>query len=267
MNPPWQPGWRPALVGLDVDGTVFDAGQVVGQRLAAAVERAVAAGAHVLPATGRSLSTTAPVAAALGVEGWAVCANGAVLASLDPPQVVEAVTFDPRPVLQQLRPDLPGALFAVEDADGVFRSTRPFRPGALGVGEAVVTPYEQLLDLAAIRIVVNSDAHVDTGLGEVAARFGMHSLLFGIAGTAWLDIGPQGVSKASMLERLRRHLGVAAADTLVIGDGDNDLEMLRWAAVGVAMGHAAAHVQDAADWVTGETPGDGAAEVLEALFG
>ena len=52
-----------------------------------------------------------------------------------------------------------------------------------------------------------------------------------------------------MLERLRIDLGVAATRTLAVGDGINDLEMLDWAAHGVAMGHAPASVLAAADQI------------------
>lgn len=50
-----------------------------------------------------------------------------------------------------------------------------------------------------------------------------------------------------MLERLRAKLGVQASETLAVGDGINDLEMLAWAAHGVAMGHSPAQVLAAAD--------------------
>ena len=56
-----------------------------------------------------------------------------------------------------------------------------------------------------------------------------------------------GVNKASGLATVADELGVAAADVLAIGDGRNDIEMLRWAGRGVAMGQAVEEVHDAAD--------------------
>ena len=56
--------------------------------------------------------------------------------------------------------------------------------------------------------------------------------------TAWLDLAPVGVSKASGLDHVAGPLGVAPADVLAIGDGRNDIEMLQWAGRGVAMGQA-----------------------------
>ena len=56
--------------------------------------------------------------------------------------------------------------------------------------------------------------------------------------------------KASGIEQVTEHLGIARRDTLAIGDSDNDLEMLRHAGVGIAMGNARQHVREAADEVT-----------------
>jgi hydroxymethylpyrimidine pyrophosphatase-like HAD family hydrolase len=64
---------------------------------------------------------------------------------------------------------------------------------------------------------------------------------------------------------VRANLGVDAARTVAIGDGENDLEMLRWAARGVAMGHASAVVRAAAGEVTGTLDEHGAASALNAI--
>ena len=59
---------------------------------------------------------------------------------------------------------------------------------------------------------------------------------------------------------------MAADATVAFGDGHNDIAMLRWAALGVAMGNAADDVRAAADEVTGSIAEDGVATVLDRLF-
>ena len=76
-----------------------------------------------------------------------------------------------------------------------------------------------------------------------------------------------GVSKASGLAQVAAELGVDAADVLAIGDGRNDIEMLRWAGRGVAMGQAIEVVREAADAVTGTVYDEGAATELDRWFG
>jgi hydroxymethylpyrimidine pyrophosphatase-like HAD family hydrolase len=97
---------------------------------------------------------------------------------------------------------------------------------------------------------------------ELAEKLGLHGTNYFIGWTAWLDIAPEGVSKASALSEVAVELGVAQADVLAIGDGRNDIEMLRWAGRGVAMGQAPLEVQEAADDVTETVENEGVAVEL-----
>jgi hydroxymethylpyrimidine pyrophosphatase-like HAD family hydrolase len=101
---------------------------------------------------------------------------------------------------------------------------------------------------------------------ELAEKLGLSGTNYFIGWTAWLDIAPEGVSKASALADVAEELGVAQADVLAIGDGRNDMEMLRWAGRGVAMGQAPLEVQEAADDVTETVANDGVARELARWF-
>ena len=83
--------------------------------------------------------------------------------------------------------------------------------------------------------------------------------------TAWLDVAPEGVTKASALEALTARLGLDASHVLAVGDGSNDVEMLQWAGTGVAMGSAPQWVRERADMVTEPVWREGCAAVLDAL--
>ena len=95
---------------------------------------------------------------------------------------------------------------------------------------------------------------------------GLHTVIFGVGDTAWMDIGPTGVSKATMLAELCTRLDINPARTVAVGDSWNDIDMLAWAGTGVAMGSAPRSVTNAADATTDETPGDGVAEVIDAIL-
>lgn len=96
----------------------------------------------------------------------------------------------------------------------------------------------------------------------MAQSLGLVGTNYFVGYTAWLDLAPDGVSKASGLQVVTDRLGLTAADVLAIGDGDNDVEMLQWAGRGVAMGQAPIAVQDAADSVTETVYNDGAAREI-----
>lgn len=88
----------------------------------------------------------------------------------------------------------------------------------------------------------------------------------GCAATRWSpyfsDITPRGGSKRIGIEKMLAHFGIPASDTMAFGDGGNDIEMLRFAGVGVAMGNAGEEVRQAADDVTDDVDHDGIQNAL-----
>ena len=53
---------------------------------------------------------------------------------------------------------------------------------------------------------------------------------------------------------------------MTIGDENNDIEMLEFAGIGVAMGNAKQHIKDKADYVTDTNENDGVAKVIEKFI-
>jgi HAD superfamily hydrolase (TIGR01484 family) len=257
-------GFVPELIAVDVDDTLVQHLGSVSERVVEAIERVRAAGIAVTIATGRTPSTTIPVARAAGIDDLIVCSNGALMVSVETEAVVDAITFDPRPVLEELVEHLPKAVYAVESSSGMFRTTKLFPTGPLAMSVREV-PFDHLLEEPVVRLVVRSEEHADEGFGSIIEALGYQSVIYGVADVAWMDVGPKGVNKATMLQRLCERRGYDASLTITIGDSWNDTAMLKWAGVGVAMDTAPDSVKAAADTVTSGVPGDGVADVLDAL--
>ena len=81
-----------------------------------------------------------------------------------------------------------------------------------------------------------------------------------------LEASPAGVTKASGLIELCKHLGVDIGETVAVGDGHNDVEILQTAGLGVAMGNASDDIKQFAGYVTADNDHDGVAEVIEKFF-
>ncbi len=258
------------LVALDLDGTLLGWTGEIQAGVPEAVQALRDAGDHVVIATGRSVVSMLPIARALGLgRGPAVTSNGAVrieLADGDPGYAIrDLVTFDPGPALRVVREELPDALFAVEDVGRGFYVTSEFPPGEID-GETTFVDFDHLCSLDATRVVIRSPEHTDADFHEMVERIGLHEVSYAVGWTAWLDLSPKGVSKATALEAVRRELGVEPHRTVALGDGRNDVEMLRWAARGVAMGQADETTRAAADEVTDSFDDGGALRLLEDLF-
>lgn len=288
-EPASEPGWAPRLVALDIDGTLLswvDGGgttyETVTPRVREAVRRALDAGAHVVLASGRSAHSMTGVADLLGLRApagdtgpdgtdeplWIVAGNGAVLSRYRVGGVLEVVheeTFEAGPAVRAVLAAHPTALVAVEDRGRGYLVSAPFPEGEL-TGDIAVTDLEAMVAHPVSRVVIRDPASTVEEFVTLAADLGLHGTDYVVGWTAWLDLTPVGVSKASGLEHVCERLGLAAADVLAIGDGRNDIEMLRWAGRGVAMGQAVELVRGAADAVTAPVAEDGVAVELERWF-
>lgn len=82
---------------------------------------------------------------------------------------------------------------------------------------------------------------------------------------AFVDIVKKGTTKETGLEIMRQHFGLRVEDIIAFGDGGNDLTMLKYAGVGIAMGNAADNVKAVADYVTTSVDEDGIMNGLKYL--
>ena len=249
VTPAAPTGWRPRLVALDVDGTLVDwvdGGRVgVGAGARRRAAGAVDAGAHVVISTGRSvpgvLDAVGPARPRRAASPSA--SNGAVTFSYPPVEMLDVVTFDARETVKLLLEEVPDAHVAVEEIGRGYRINKAFPEGEIS-GEMVVQSVEELVAEPVTRVIIRSPDQSVEDFAELAQRLGLHGINYYVGYTAWLDLAPQGVSKATGLESVARRLGVAQADVLALGDGHNDVEMLQWAGRGVAMGQSPPSVQE-----------------------
>ena len=270
--------WRPQLVALDIDGTLLKWVEGTGQEyeviapvLLEAVHAVLDAGAHVVLASGRSPHGMTRIADLLGLprDGadrlWVVASNGAVIFRYPPLEVVHEETFEAGEAVRRVLEEHPEALVAVEERGVGYRVNRPFPDGELS-GEMIETHLDEIVGEPVSRVIIRDPSASADDFVAMAARLGLHGTDYVVGWTAWLDLSPVGVSKASGLDLVCGELGVAQADVLAIGDGRNDIEMLRWAGRGVAMGQAVEEVIEAADATTETVYDDGAAVELRRWF-
>jgi HAD superfamily hydrolase (TIGR01484 family) len=260
------------LIALDIDGTLLTWGGRLHRSAARAVARVIADPAvELVLATGRSAHSTLKVARRIGfAEGWAVCSNGSVTVRLDPAlpggwEVAHSVTFDPAPAVAAIRSVLPQARLAVEDAGRGFLVTDHFPAGELDGVVTLVSP-EKLAAEPVTRLILRHTELAPQALDRLVEQVKLRDVSYAVSWTGWVDLNPPGVSKATALEAVRQRLGVPPAGTVAIGDGGNDIEMLRWAGRGVAMGGSRPAVVAAADEVTARIGRRGLARVLNSVL-
>ncbi|MGI5190345.1 HAD family hydrolase [Promicromonospora sp. CA-289599] len=252
------------LVASDIDGTLLVTGRPPSSAVIESVAAVRDAGHHPVLSTGRSLSGALAAARELGLaNGWVIASNGAVTARLIGGAYVlsQVRTVDAETVVRLATKSLPGARIAVEIVGVGYHVNKQFPARELNGDQVKVSRLSDLWAGSTPRVVLS---------GPDAQRLVPALRAAGMTAIAtrpdWVDVTVGGVSKATAVERLRQDLGIPIECTVAIGDGENDIELLQWAWRGVAMGHAAAQVQDAADEVADSIEQEGAVRVLQSLL-
>ena len=271
------------LVATDLDGTLLREDGSVSAYTVETLAQARAAGLPVVFVTGRPPRWLPVVVEATGHGGVAICANGAVLLDLVTGEVLRSHPIA-APVLDEvvrtLRTEVPGIAFAVEwvplgDAaqapDTHFAHEDGYRP-RYPVGAPAQAP--DVRDLTRDRGVVKLLARV-VGGGHDADSLLDHAIALvahlvtvthSSADDVLLEISAAGVSKGSTLAEHAAGLGVGPDAVAAVGDMPNDVPMLRWARVGLAVEGAHPRARDAADAVLPGPADDGVARFVAAVL-
>ncbi|MBO0878981.1 MAG: HAD family phosphatase [Mycobacterium sp.] len=268
---------RPRLVVLDIDGTICpsdaylqpQAHRTITEAVRAAIATVIGSGAWVVLGTGRTAPATVPFLDELGIgSGRAICSNGAVVIDVASGQVVQDTAFELAEPARLLLERLPGAVFVAEVPGEGILATAPTEDSDMHFDTVRLVRFDELASARSTRLAVHWPAR---GADELAAVIG-HLQIPGVR--SWIDPGDTfadftaaSVSKASAAEAIRVELDLARDEVVAIGDGVNDIELLRWSGFGVAMGQAPEAVRAAADIVCPSVEQDGAAAVLARLFG
>lgn len=263
---------RPRLVAIDFDGTLVRSDESISERTVAAVRAAAAAGIRIIVVTGRPPRWLRPIADLLDQRGTAIAANGALIVDLSSLEVLDCRYVDRAAavtVIERLRTSFPGVTFGVERPDG-FAHERGYPRGIRNSERMPRVAYadtvEELLSEPPIKILarVPSVPIDDAARTAIEVLDGVAAVYF--SSTDLLEIAPAGVSKASTLERVAVQWGIRAHEVVAIGDMPNDIPMIAWAGLGVAVANAHPRVRAIADHVTASNDDDGVAVLLERLL-
>lgn len=258
------------LVALDIDGTLLNPAGELTSVVRETVQRVRSLGVQVVLTTGRRLRTTLPILQALGLTGPVITHNGATVLEAVGGAAIRRAMISPTTatiVMQHLQNwELPYWAYRheVQKADVLV-------PFGLGPGRfpwpvepAHWTYVAEGLDEPVISLTTWGEHE---RLQQAAAALATMSLPYELlyspdhpCGT--LDILPPDTSKATGLAALCDHLCISADQVLAVGDGYNDISMLRWAGCSIAMGQAPAAVLAAARNVTASNTEDGVALAL-----
>ena len=245
------------LAAVDLDDTLLGPDKEVSRANYDAVRRLVDAGVTVILASGRRHENMVRFYKELDLTSdWIVSCNGALVKNNATGESLYECLL-PQPYVRAILEE--GERFGV--TQNFYHRDGPLFVNATNEWTAIyqtrtksdITPKADILSLAddpALKIIWLMSAANAAELREILhAKYGDDVLHIIITDPEYLEFMAPGVNKAAGLMHVAERLGISALECVAFGDGNNDVEMLQWAGLGVAMPHARAGAQAAADFI------------------
>ncbi len=258
------------LLALDLDGTVVRQDLTISPRVKEAVEGAMAKGVTVTLATTRMFSSALPFAQRLGVTTPIISFQGALIRA----------EGEGKPLLRRTMPlevarrlvglarqwgcstsfYLEDSLYIEGASDDVLSAVKARLPSLHIEAVPDLLPFLQSEPMK--MVLQGEEAAIETVAPELAKRF---CGLLHAARTSPQALGATHIeaSKGQGLAHLARHLEIPREEVMAIGDYDNDVDMVAWAGLGVAVGNASRRLLAVADEIVPPLDEDGAAVAIE----
>jgi Cof subfamily protein (haloacid dehalogenase superfamily) len=257
------------LIALDLDGTLLDPTDRISERNRTAIRKSLEAGVRVVFVTGRGTDLPIRLSRELNLNLPVICCHGALTKDFGANRTLEHM---PVP-LQYAKPmieyaESSGLSIAVYAQELFYRleGTKLFMEDMTGPAWREATTFADVLDEAPTFIRFLGDDSVRA----MEREFGDWPLAF--RHETWGDFRECAVlnrdaSKKNALKQLCADFQILPERVLAIGDSRNDVPMLRWAGVGVAMGNALPEVKESVRYVTASNSEDGVALAIERFVG
>ena len=268
------------LVASDLDGTLLNKNKEITPRLYHALEKLDALGIYFVPSTGRPFGTVPKAIKELPFLKYVITSNGAaiydaaeqknIIENFLTPEAVDAVIKIAKelPVITEYF--IEGKAYIAKD---IYDDLAPFNLTESHVTyiKNSRTPVEDFWNemkrnntvLENINLVF-ADMELRKETWDRLKALGLASVT--AATTKNIEITSLFATKAKALEKLCEVLGFTRENVLAMGDGDNDMPMIQFAGIGVAMANGEDHIKGAADIIADDCDDFGAAKILEQII-
>jgi Cof subfamily protein (haloacid dehalogenase superfamily) len=246
---------------IDMDGTLLKSSNCISNRNMEAIYKLMNQGVKVFLATGRHCEVTAPYHKEIGLQTPMICLNGAAIHDAETGKIMQMKTVKINEErLHHLTAEsscnvmihTANGLYCKETNEEIDYWTKVGRIPPQYIGDLRQAKYQDVLKYS-----------IRTGgpSPNISALFKKEAEV--IDWNDGFELVAPNVSKWSAIKSLLTEFRISPNEAVAIGDGPNDIEMLRHVGTGVAMGNASDKVKAAADFVTGHHENDGLAEFIE----
>jgi len=267
------------LICIDVDGTLLNSRHKITRRTKETIVRAHKLGVHIVISTGRMYTDAEYYSNLIGVKSPVIASNGAFIKEKDNDKVIF------KDVLGQ---DLSLELLEIFRKHGIkpyFCTPNKFYYGSIMfklfyIATAILGQRSNKLDMEYVfswqqwKNALNKEKD-NIVKGEVIYRdpaliYELRNELKTIKQLEIVDsskynieITRKGVSKGKAVERLATLYNIKREEIMTIGDSENDLSMIEYAGLGIAMDNASDNLKQKADYITDSNDNEGVAKAID----
>ncbi len=249
------------LIAIDLDGTLLTPRptKIITSRTYQALREAVENGITIVIATGQTLAVLRHTCAELPLTAPQIIENGAIIADIHTGYILYEKLIPPEHILPTLNTLRSFDLFrAYHNYQRVYV---PPVPSVIEVGDVA-----SLYPLPCIKLAAVGEESTLIAKRQELERHFAGKLNVTQSAYDLLEFLHPEASKGNALKMIAADLGIAPEEIVAIGDNHNDIGMLHFAGLGVAMDNAPEEVKMAADYVTLSNAQDGVAFVIEELI-
>lgn len=259
------------LIILDIDGTIAGKNNEVSKAVSHALQAAQRKGVHVGIATGRMYRSAQRFHAEVQATVPLCAYQGALIKDPQNNQVLKHMSLDPS-LTGQLVKELEEYPLVLHVYINDHLYVREINTLSQDYAERAQVPLKLLSELnhewkmnpIKVQAMAEDTELIGYLLRNMPERFPAHQLYFTRSTPQFLDAVNPNVNKGEAVRYLAEGLlGLTADQVMTIGDAENDIEMLEYAGIGVAMGNASDNVKIHADWVAPTVEADGVAAAVE----
>lgn len=250
---------------FDIDGTLLPFGKDVPESAIRAIESAKEAGDRIFLATGRSTAEVSKKLDVIPLDGGVYSAGAVVYADgklLYKRVFTEEEKTDAYKVINEFSLDV---LIQTDKGTYFTKDSYDFFKASMieHVGAVIDIPNCIVVDKLPIDIEINKMLIIsrDRRIAEVREAFKDRFIVVdntvGLPQDLMAEVVLPDVTKATGIEKILEYYGESKESVVAIGDGANDIEMVEYAALGIAMGNASDSLKAVADYITDDIERDG----------
>ena len=259
------------LAAIDLDDTLLGPDHLISARNLHAVRALVARGVTCVIASGRMHEATTRFANEIGLETPIISYNGAMVKNPHTGEVWQHIQTPAEPsaeIVGFCKENGHHLNYYLNDHLYVSRRTRwaEFYLSQTGSPMEVVGDLTQFAGSEPTKMILIDTSEVtDNLLLRFREQFG-ESLYITKTNPEYLEFMNANTNKGLALKLVAERMGIPQHATIAFGDGNNDLAMIKWAGMGVAMGTAKEHIKQAADRIAPPYDEDGLGIFIEQLL-